>query len=734
VYVSLAPGTVPDGVTATITNRATGRVATAALLNGGFDPISIGADVDDTVDVAITRPSPATTIHASLRVEAARRPRIVRTNPPHGGRDVPLNATIVIVFSAPIDSATVNTGTLQLLQDSTAVFGSVGFADTAHLQGQFQPTSLLAPLTTYTLVVADTIRDLNGSMLDSTAEVSFTTGANPRPATSFVLSGLPSSVARGTAVSGTINATDDSGNIVPGYIGTVHFTSSDPAAQLPADHTFTPADHGSYAFTITFMTGGTQTLTAVDLARSSVIGRASVAVQVVPRFSASPTSVVFGNQTVGTTSAPQTVTLTNNGSAAEPIETPINGYNGSDFAEASDCPSELGAGASCTISITFTPTARGSRTGLLVLNDGDYQAVMASFDATGTGGLSMAVAPDRSAKVGKFVYVANSGSDNISMYGISPTTGTLTPLVPPRIAAGSQPASVAVDPSGRFAYVANFGSNDVSMFAIDSETGALTPIAPPMPAGSGPVSVAVAPDPSGQFGKFVYVVNTGSDDVSMYAMDSTTGILTPIGSPVTAHIRPASMAVHPSGKFAYVATDGCLDGFNHYLNECLLTYAIDATTGILTSGGMTIPDGTIGGPSIAIDPSGRLAAMTDGAYGLSMFSVNATTGAVTKADYVSLNHSPTAVAIDPSARFAYVTTAGVIPCSWEGCSGVWMYNIDPNGYSTFKGTIGAGLYPTAIAIDPSGQFVYVANTGSQSVSIYSIGPDGTLTPIATIGT
>ena len=79
---------------------------------------------------------------------------------------------------------------------------------------------------------------------------------------------------------------------------------------------------------------------------------------------------------------------------------------------------------------------------------------------------------------------------------------------------------MAVDRAGKFAYVTNSGSNDVSMYTIDGTTGALTSIGT-IPAGTDPVSVAV--DPSG---KFAYVTNSSSNDVSMYSVDGTTGALT----------------------------------------------------------------------------------------------------------------------------------------------------------------------------------------------------------------
>jgi 6-phosphogluconolactonase (cycloisomerase 2 family) len=72
--------------------------------------------------------------------------------------------------------------------------------------------------------------------------------------------------------------------------------------------------------------------------------------------------------------------------------------------------------------------------------------------------------------------------------------------------------------------VANADSGDVSMYTINATTGALTSIGT-IAAGTLPKSVAV--DPSG---KFAYVANNFSNSISMYTVDATTGALTLIGT------------------------------------------------------------------------------------------------------------------------------------------------------------------------------------------------------------
>jgi hypothetical protein len=65
-------------------------------------------------------------------------------------------------------------------------------------------------------------------------------------------------------------ALDASNHVATGYTGTVHFTSSDAGATLPADYTFTAADNGSHLFSVTFAPAGKQTLTATDSTTATI--------------------------------------------------------------------------------------------------------------------------------------------------------------------------------------------------------------------------------------------------------------------------------------------------------------------------------------------------------------------------------------------------------------------------------------------------------------------------------
>src|SRR2546421_376632 len=85
-----------------------------------------------------------------------------------------------------------------------------------------------------------------------------------------------------------------------------------------------------------------------------------------PIVTLSPTSLTFSSQQVGTTSSPQKVTLKNTGTAA----LTINSIAASgDFAQTNTCGSSVAINASCTITVTFTPTAEGTRTGSVSISD-----------------------------------------------------------------------------------------------------------------------------------------------------------------------------------------------------------------------------------------------------------------------------------------------------------------------------------------------------------------------------
>jgi hypothetical protein len=100
----------------------------------------------------------------------------------------------------------------------------------------------------------------------------------------------------------------------------------------------------------------------------------------------SPSSLNFGNQAVGTTSAPQTVTLTNNGGTSVSITgISITGTNPTSFSETTTCGSTLSGQSSCAFSVTFKPQASGKASaGLTVSDNGGASPQKSSLTGNGT--------------------------------------------------------------------------------------------------------------------------------------------------------------------------------------------------------------------------------------------------------------------------------------------------------------------------------------------------------------
>ena len=93
---------------------------------------------------------------------------------------------------------------------------------------------------------------------------------NAAAASKFIIS-APSTVTAGVPFSLTLTVEDAFGNVVTGYVGTVHFKSTDTTALLPANYTFTAADKGVHRFVgLVLRKRGKQTITITDTRNSSV--------------------------------------------------------------------------------------------------------------------------------------------------------------------------------------------------------------------------------------------------------------------------------------------------------------------------------------------------------------------------------------------------------------------------------------------------------------------------------
>ncbi|HVS36406.1 MAG TPA: hypothetical protein VMS17_12640, partial [Gemmataceae bacterium] len=206
--------------------------------------------------------------------------------------------------------------------------------------------------------------DARGTITGST-----TTTVSPAAAARFAV-GAPTSATAGAAFTATVTALDAFGNVATGYAGTVHFTSSDAQAALPADSTLT---NGTGSFSVTLKTAGAQSITATDTAASSITGSQS-GIAVSPATAATLSVGGFPSPTTAGVTGTFTVTL------RDAYGNVATGYTGAVHFTSSDPQAVLPA------NYQFTSGDAGVHTFSAALKTAGVQ----SLTATDTGAASLA--------------------------------------------------------------------------------------------------------------------------------------------------------------------------------------------------------------------------------------------------------------------------------------------------------------------------------------------------------
>lgn len=198
-----------------------------------------------------------------------------------------------------------------------------------------------------------------------------------------------------------------------------------------------------------------------------------------------------------------------------------------------------------------TTTDIGNVSQYSIQSDGSLTAMSTPTISAGINPQSLAV--DLS---GQYLYVVNSSDNTVSQFIISSLDGSLTPMTTPVVPSGTTPWAISIDPTNKYVYVANYcgscGSYDVSQYTIGLQGSLPTSVTTTATAGTNPYSIAVDPT-----GKYVYVANIGgsagslSGTLSQYTIASD-GSAVPMSSP-TADTQgsPTSVTVDPSGKYVY---------------------------------------------------------------------------------------------------------------------------------------------------------------------------------------
>jgi 6-phosphogluconolactonase (cycloisomerase 2 family) len=325
------------------------------------------------------------------------------------------------------------------------------------------------------------------------------------------------------------------------------------------------------------------------------------------------------------------------------------------------------------------------------------------------------------------LFATTQGSTLVDSFGINLKSGVLS-QISTGAATASAPGPILLDPTGNFAYVLNTGSNSVSTYTVNSN-GTLTAASTSATTGSLPFGMTMD-----SAGHFLLVANQGSNNVSVFSISNTslsqvsgspfaTGELPTPNSPDLP--APAGVTVS-ANNYVYVANSG---------QDTVSAFSMDPTTGKLTE--------VAGSPyTVGTAPTGILATTTannvrvlyvgnEGSNNLSAFVINddGTLTPVVNSPF-SAGLGPVAMAVDPTKNFLYVVDMN--------SNQVSAYRINTgNGALTGlnPATVSTGVQPVAIAVHPDGLYMYTANVGSDNLSGFSITVQtGVLVPIQTAAT
>ncbi len=229
VYVSLPPGAIAGGLTASIRNTRTGNSISATMADGGFDPVAVTGIERDSLSIVVISADPPATGSYGFRIPKKKPPKVVRTDPPPQKRDVPLNYNVLVVFSEPIDPASLTTSSVKLRKGTTAISGRVAFSDAEHIRATFTSDAPLEPATEYVIEVTQEVRDEDGDLLEASVIVSFTTRV--APVASVIVQQETASLVVGDAMQMVATLRDSAGNALTGRVVTWS-SSNEPVATI----------------------------------------------------------------------------------------------------------------------------------------------------------------------------------------------------------------------------------------------------------------------------------------------------------------------------------------------------------------------------------------------------------------------------------------------------------------------------------------------------------------------
>jgi 6-phosphogluconolactonase len=272
--------------------------------------------------------------------------------------------------------------------------------------------------------------------------------------------------------------------------------------------------------------------------------------------------------------------------------------------------------------------------------------------------------------------------------------------------------AAALSPDHKFLFVVNAGSNDVSVFRIKND--GLKLVDRQSSSGSFPVSIATGDD-------VIYVLNAHSDNVGIFSYNES-GNLRPRGT--------AALSANAAGG----GTEVRISPNGHWLDVTeRLTNKIDALR-IAGDGSLSAPiqSASAGNTPFGFQftPQGVLVASEAGSKSASSYS-QPSSGALTPISSAVSNGgqaAPCWLIVDPQGRFAYTANAGGSSISGFAIAGDGSLTLITPGGRT--GDLGDDANPLDIDFGGNGRFLYVLENGRGTIGAFGVNTDGTLSPLA----
>src|SRR6185369_6002172 len=210
------------------------------------------------------------------------------------------NTFTVTAKDAFSNTATGYVGTVHFTSTDGSAALPVNYTFVAADAGAHTFNAALKTVGTQSITATDTV---TGSIASSQTGIV----VNAAAASTLVVNGYPNPTTAGVTNSFSVTVKDAFSNTATGYVGTVHFSSTDVSAVLPANYTFTSADAGVHNFAAALKTVGTRSISAADTVTGSITGIQS-GILVVPAAATTLTVAGYANPTTAGVTNSFTVT------------------------------------------------------------------------------------------------------------------------------------------------------------------------------------------------------------------------------------------------------------------------------------------------------------------------------------------------------------------------------------------------------------------------------------------